>query len=640
MAPYICAKLREMSHVAMLKDNSEFHAFCLKRWRQKSLLDDLLCQRKTPQQLKDMSSVEKQKAVYQCSLEEEYADTVAARSSRTEWLSLVALDDFKDVPLPSTWFQCVRYFKSSLVVNEIYSLPSDLFDAALNFDAGAFDYAAFPDPVADGLASVVLPTSLLDLEDLRQHTLFQVVNLAPEARTTMKVNHMRSSRVFITINVLDILVTQSSRRRVITKGDRDVLKTLDVRGLVCNMGATIQGLFRWSVAAQRSTVRAIDQGSGGSRHGAFSSDRYPWPAAIGETAGVPSVPAAPCQTLALARSSETDSAETLALFQLWRQDAVVGREGGSVLFQDLIGVHSETLHALVASNAVQLHHNEFGEVMVAANPAGLAFSASLILEEPVQHVRTIDASDPLRCAKVSLLFVLHQSGWRSSALLYGGHARGDLLYYKEGLQQPLSYFASLVLRDSIFAKGAPCIYHGQLDAYYRCLLNLSRAALANLLPIMRDQNAAFFKTHLVLEDGNADEPREPGDGGLEDEPGIVAVLDVPLQLCAALVAPVIETSMWKRCVCDLGEGTLQLKVYFDGCSHQSGKQRGWIDCSTHSCIKYVPVFADMATFCTALYIWERHGESADCLDRFDHLAYWPSDSDVELAKPRLRMMPF
>jgi hypothetical protein len=380
------------------------------------------------------------------------------------------------------------------------------------------------------------------------------------------------------------------------------------------------------------------------RDGSRSSDLYQSPAAIGEAAGlgalgmlcVPSMPS----TLALMRTAETDSAETLALFQLWKQDAVVGREGGSVLFESLIGVSMDTLNALVASNAVQLHHNEFGDVMVAANPAGLVFSASLILEEPVQHVRTIDASNPLLCSKVSLLFALHQSGWRSKAVLEGGYARGDPLYYIEGLQQPLSYFSSLLLQDIVFAKGVPCIYHGQLDAYYKCLLNLSRAALADLLPIMRDQNSAFFKTHLQLEDGNADEPDEPGASGPVDEEGRVGLPDVPLQLCLALMPPVIESSSWKRCVCDLGEGTLQLKVYFDGCSHQSGRQRGWIDCSTHSCIKYVPVFADMATFCTALYIWERHGESAACSDRLDHLAYWPSDSDVDLAKPLLRMMPF
>jgi hypothetical protein len=533
-----------MYHFAMLKDNSEFKGFCLKRWRLQTLVDDLLCQRKTPEELKDMSSVEKRKAVYMCRLEFEYVDTVEPRYSSTEFMSF----NCKDVPLPWTWFHCVRYFKFALVVNEIYKMPSHLFDAALNFDAGALGFAACPDAVADGLANVVLPASLLDLENQRQHTLFEVVNLAQEGRTTMKVNHMSSSRVFITISVLDIVVTQSSglgRRRVITNVDRDVLKTLDVRALVCNIGAAGQSLFRWSVAAERSTVRAIAQGSGGSRH---SSDLYPWPAAIVEAGGVPSMPLRPCQTVALAPSSEIDSAETVALFQLWSLDAVVGPEGGSVLFENLIGVYMETLNAFVPSNAVQLHHNEFREVMVASNPAGLVVSASLILEEPVHLVSTIEASDPLRCTKVSLLFAFHQSGWRSSALLEGGHAPGDPLYYSDGLQQPLSSFASLVLINIIFAKGVQCIYHCHLDAYYRCLLNLSRAAFPNLLPIMRDKNTAFFNTHLVLQDGNADEPDEPCGESLEEEQGTGALQDMPLQLCAALVARVIESSIWKRCV--------------------------------------------------------------------------------------------
>jgi hypothetical protein len=493
-APYICGKFTEMYYFAMLKDNAEFHVFCLKRWRQQTLVDDLLCQRKTPEELNGMSSVEKQTAFYRCSLEFEYGDTVEPRYSSTEWLYVVELDDCKDVSLPLTWFHCVRYFKFALVVNDIYKMSSYLFDAALNFDAGALDFAACPDAVADGLANVVLPTSLLGLDNQRLHTLFEVVNLAQEARTTMKVNHMSSFRVFITISVLDILVTQSSglgRLRVITNVDRDVLKTLDVRALVCNIGAAIQSLFRWSLFRWSlfcHSERAA-QLVAGSRH---SSDLYP-PAAIVEAGGLGL--GIPRQAVALA--SETDSAETLARVQLWSLDAVVDPEGGSVLFENLIGVYMETLNAFVPPNAVQLHRNEFREVMVASNPVVLVVSASLIREEPVHLVRTIDASDPLRCTKVSLLFAFHQSVWQSSALFEGGHARGDPVYYSDGLQQPLSSFSSLVLIDIIFEKGVQCIYHCHLDAHYKCLLNLSRAAFPNLLPIMRDQNITFFKTHLI-----------------------------------------------------------------------------------------------------------------------------------------------
>ena len=53
--------------------------------------------------------------------------------------------------------------------------------------------------------------------------------------------------------------------------------------------------------------------------------------------------------------------------------------------------------------------------------------------------------------------------------------------YRPEWKQPLSYFAALVMRDILVAKGITSVRHGGSDGYYRCLMKLSAAGVQAML---------------------------------------------------------------------------------------------------------------------------------------------------------------
>ena len=102
----------------------------------------------------------------------------------------------------------------------------------------------------------------------------------------------------------------------------------------------------------------------------------------------------------------------------------------------------------------------------------------------------------------------------------------------------------------------------------------------------------------------------------------------------------VQPILWERVKVDVGEGTVTKKVYFDNASHQSGRQRGWINCSFPCrCVKYEFVTeSEKAAYCAWMYVWEQHGN--DAADRREHLKFDPRPADVAECMLNLRMVPF
>ena len=97
-----------------------------------------------------------------------------------------------------------------------------------------------------------------------------------------------------------------------------------------------------------------------------------------------------------------------------------------------------------------------------------------------------------------------------------------------------------------------------------------------------------------------------------------------------------------RAIVSCGAGTPEVKIYFDHASHQSGNQRGWVDCAEHacsSCIKYDFVgTASRTDFLARLYIWYCAGDSY--LTKQLHLQYIPSVEDIAAMAPQLVISEF
>ena len=90
---------------------------------------------------------------------------------------------------------------------------------------------------------------------------------------------------------------------------------------------------------------------------------------------------------------------------------------------------------------------------------------------------------------------------------------------------------------------------------------------------------------------------------------------------ARLVPADIGARFWTRALVDTGPHSSQIRLFFDRGTHQSGKQRGWVDCSHHECIRYVFCDHSKLEMAAEMLAWERAG--ATLADKSIHLAFKP-----------------
>ena len=214
------------------------------------------------------------------------------------------------------------------------------------------------------------------------------------------------------------------------------------------------------------------------------------------------------------------------------------------------------------------------------------------------------------------------------------------------MSQPKSYLAVLVCVVDVLAKGVEHIKHDGADGYYRCLLALPSESLAVVLASMHGKNNAWFMQQLKQVSASiADEP--PSDveaAGLE-------VADLPLLPIGDLSPDIVGDDIllpplalqlgFSRVIVDMGQGTPRCKVYFDNFSGAASgcQQRGFLNCTHHTCIKYRVVGADSKVeFCSRAYLWWLEG--ANIADRDKHLEWEPADADVHAAIPSICMHSF
>ena len=233
---------------------------------------------------------------------------------------------------------------------------------------------------------------------------------------------------------------------------------------------------------------------------------------------------------------------------------------------------------------------------------------------------------------------LLQDGWEGVRTKIPAWCVGGAKMFRLNWERPRSYFRSLVEISTLVDKGVATLPHGEKDAYYLCLLRAPESQLVELLALCHSLPDAEAKAQLnrALKDefaGPEDDP-VPADAdgdtlpALADEEGLV-VQHVDLG--------------HRRCMVDMGNDppSIVIKLYFDNSTHQSGRPRGWMECSEHSCIRYRFVDGQSKEdFAAEMYAWRLGTVRLEEQTKQCHLNYAPTIESIAWVTASLRLRPF
>ena len=244
-------------------------------------------------------------------------------------------------------------------------------------------------------------------------------------------------------------------------------------------------------------------------------------------------------------------------------------------------------------------------------------------------------------SKVALFLECRRLGWEPVAAILGPHAESSPKKFPYSmLKRSGLYLKFLLSYESVYSKNAKYFLHDMPEAYYKCLLGLPDLEGFHERPDFLMLNSDDFRGILASRDplkGTAkllaleDAPPlavQDDDGALED-----AIIDEAefLQLFALDGAIMPAHSMpremqpWSITIHDK-------TVRFDGCSHSSGKQRGYISCSRQreterhaGCYKYKFLHHHEQSYIkTAAWLIAWDLSAHDCADRGTHYDFKPT----------------
>ena len=253
-------------------------------------------------------------------------------------------------------------------------------------------------------------------------------------------------------------------------------------------------------------------------------------------------------------------------------------------------------------------------------------------------------------AKLELVYKLFCEGWTISDVRPAAYtADGPKALWGAKMMSSKWYLIALTSASHIFRKGLHAIDHDRPEAYFKCIFSLKN--LDMLLAIEakgRRPNRIYegaLKDKLTVEELRAldDGPPIPAIEGrpVEDDDDILALPEPPpMELVPLNLGGMDHDEEAKELWIDLKQplsaaapdGTV-IKVLFDGFSHQSHLQRGWVDCHhAHAdglkCHKYqyVPRFSSRGECAAWLYAWALMGAPEQT--RKQHYKQCPHAADV------------
>ena len=637
--PYLCAQLREEMNISSLRTSADFSAYCLSKWRQKNLLNNVLKLRVPEAKLALMSTHDKLECVYQADMETEFKAVSSEKAAQLTWHAQKAIHNVPQPVIPRSLELCVDYFKKSLVVGAYYSVPLDLYESARSTATCLVEGDGI-DPVVAGCAAV--EGELQEFDMGTDVVVFQLLRAAPEKKYRVPIPHDPTVNKKTCINVARCVIVSRNPtgvQQLAVSTDHAEIEKLDLLWFAKSMKRSLETCFRWQAACKISTVKPYPL-----PQSAFSDDdKYELPSIVGE----------PVSHRAVASSSQAvvqyDSpiAQTMIRHMVRCKAYMPGQGGnGPVDVNDLYEFDAGEIDRMVQSGLLVMSKSVFGEPCVVIDMHQVSWSALVMLQSPTQQIRLNTDRPMLQCSKTDLVFQLHAQGWHPSDYAGPSWKAGGDLVYQAGLKQPIAYFACLLQAEAVVAKNVCEIRHGALDGYYRALITMeSGPRLQSLLQDMDGKSNNWFLQYASCSDGG-------GDGNCESDSneaaGPAAIMDAPFigdtgAACSVLFDSVVKSDGFARQHVDLGPGTTSCKVYFDnftGSGPGSLKQRGFLTCCKHNCIRYKPV-GDNETlheFCLRSYAWSIGADK--CQDKPSHLAYEPPESELDDLRGKLRVSPF
>ena len=148
-----------------------------------------------------------------------------------------------------------------------------------------------------------------------------------------------------------------------------------------------------------------------------------------------------------------------------------------------------------------MQQSDFEELLLSTIPQGVSWSVALKLSEPTLAFQAGTDVALMRTPKLAWLVGLHSDGWTGDKDQEGEWTADSALVYREGMAQAASYFACLLLRDRVLAKGVTAIKHQMSDHYYRCLLFLEADKLLTMLDELDGKADAWFRMQLMEHGG-------------------------------------------------------------------------------------------------------------------------------------------
>ena len=385
--PYICALVREKSHLDLLQSSPAFFQFCAETWKKRNVLDRLLTQRLNAETLAGMTKVQKIRAVYQCDLMSEFLDTSSMRAAQDHFQDTTAsILQICDRPVSESLRQCGLYLK--FVFNSSVSyfcLPTGVFQEWAGL-AATGSYPIDVSPVAALLDVASNPHDEIVFDRLEEWYVFRVVNAYPERRTQVNVPHVGRTRLEVLVQSCSIVASMQEGHALLVQEPATEPIKLDCNWLAQRATKALPFLFRLSVMQRRSTVVPKPEAQRPMCLG--NTERYCLPPLVDHAAATvvrPRASGSASSTDIVPISDDASRHTSIALGQL--QD--MGAAAASVDFERLNNVHNDVLHRLEDANVVSLQVNEWGDMNVRLKPAAVVSTSLTLIGNSIQAAQLL-----------------------------------------------------------------------------------------------------------------------------------------------------------------------------------------------------------------------------------------------------------
>ena len=356
--------------------------------------------------LNGMTQSAKLQRVYQCTLEDGFADISAETLIQQSFSQILALQR-QERPRPESWGHSFTYFKEMFITSSICSLPLAVFDACTSEagNTGTF-LSEGGDPWAESLAMASLPPC--EFDPSVEIVLFEVANNKPEARKLVATSHIREGSRMNVVK-LHVVIKDAATPSFGTMPSDGRVLTFYFEPLVASLATALPHLFVWKRISELPVrlTRLVDQ-----------------PTALPDDADRPLLPAVAGveSTLALIGEpgslqvqltlSERNLADNFVAASFRLLDRLAEAEGWVDVMDVGIDFDMSVIDELVRIGVVSQQVCCFGRLSLRARLDMLRWSVLHRVGKPMQLTH-LESTSVL--SKLGLVIALRRDGWENGA---------------------------------------------------------------------------------------------------------------------------------------------------------------------------------------------------------------------------------